>query len=89
MKKLVTVQDVDGEGLTAFLGKRILVVAQSYFYAGTLTGVNSTCILLEDALFVLETGDFAKRGFDAAEKIPGGKCYVQTSSIEAFFESKE
>jgi hypothetical protein len=88
MKKIVTVTEVEGEGLEAFLGKKILIIAQSYFYSGTLTGINSSCVLLEDALFVLETGDFAKAGFDYAEKIPGGKCYVQKSAIEAFFEAK-
>lgn len=89
MKKIVTVTEVDGEGLESFLGKRIFIVAQSYFYAGTLTGINSTCVLLEDALFILESGDFAAKGYTNAEKIPGGKMYVQKSAIECFFESKE
>lgn len=88
MKKIVTVTEVDGEGLESFLGKKVLIIAQSYFYSGILTGINSTCVLLEEALFVLETGDFAKSGYDYAEKVPGGKCYVQKSSIEAFFEAK-
>jgi len=89
MKKIVTVTEVEGEGLEAFLGKRIFIIAQSYFYAGTLTGINTTCVLLENAVFVLETGDFAKKGFEYSEKIPGGKCYVMKNNIEAFFESKE
>lgn len=89
MKKIVTVTEVDGEGLEAFLGKRIFIIAQSYFYAGDLSGINSSCVLLENAVFILESGDFAKKGFEYSEKIPGGKCYVQKSSIEAFFESKE
>lgn len=88
MKKIVSVTEVEGEGLMSFMGKKILIICQSYFYSGTLTGINQTCVLLEDALFVLETGDFAESGFDYAEKIPGGKCYVQLSSIEAFFEAK-
>lgn len=61
----------------------------SYFYAGTLTGINDSCVLLEDARFVLETGSFEQSGLVNAEKIPGGKCYVQKSAIECFFESKE
>lgn len=89
MKKIVTVTEVENEGLESFLGKRIFIVAQSYFYAGTLTGINTSCVLLEDALFILESGDFQKKGYANAEKIPGGKLYVQKSSIECFFESKE
>lgn len=89
MKKVVTVTEVDGEGLEYFLGKRILVIAQSYFYAGTLSGINTTCILLEDARFVLESGSFEGKGLANAEKVKGGKIYVQKSAIEAFFESHE
>lgn len=89
MKKIVTVTEVEGEGLEAFLGRRIFIIAQSYFYAGTLTGINLTCVLLEDARFVLESGSFESKGIEYSEKIPGGKCYVSKSSIEAFFESKE
>lgn len=89
MKKIVTVTEVEGEGLEAFLGKRIFIVCTSYFYTGNLTGINTSCVLLEDARFVLESGSFEKKGLDNAEKIPGGKLYVQKSAIECFFESKE
>lgn len=89
MKKIVTVTEVENEGLEFFLGKRIFIIAQSYFYCGTLTGINTGCVLLEDASFVLESGNFEEKGIKYSEKIPGGKCYVQKSSIEAFFESKE
>jgi len=89
MKKIVTVTEVEGEGLEAFLGKRIFIIASSYFYAGTLTGINSTCVLLEDARFVLESGSFEGKGIANSEKVHGGKIYVKTSAIEAFFESHE
>lgn len=89
MKKIVTVTEVDGEGLEAFLGKRIFLICSSYFYAGTLTGINTNCVLLENAKFVFESGSFEKKGIDNCEKIPGGKCYVMKNQIESFFESKE
>ncbi len=89
MKKIVTVTEVDGEGLEAFLGKRIFIVCGSYFYAGDLTGISTTCALLENARFVLESGSFEEKGIKLSEKIPGGKVYVQKSAIESFFESKE
>lgn len=89
MKKIVQVTEVDGEGLNAFLGKRLFVIAQSFFYEGLLTGVNTDVILLEDASIVLDSGDFAKSGFTYSEKIPGGKCYVLIKNLEAFFDSKK
>lgn len=87
MKKVIQVTEVEGEGLESFLNKRIFVVCRSYFYAGTLTGINDTCILLEDARFVLQSGSFEGSKFDEAEKVKGGKIYVATNAIEAFFES--
>lgn len=88
MKKLVKVEEVEGEGLLAFLGKEILIIASSYFYTGKLTGVNTDCILLEDASIVFETGSFSKKGYDNSEKLPGHKVYIQKALIEAFCESK-
>lgn len=58
MKKLVNVTEVEGEGLMALLGERVTLFCLNYIYTGKLTGVNSTCVLLEDAAIVYETGAF-------------------------------
>lgn len=88
MKKVVQVQEIDGEGLEAFLGKRIFILAMSYFYEGVLTGVNKTCILLEgEPRIVLDSGSFEGNKIDYSEKIKGGKLYIQLNAIESFFES--
>ena len=89
MKKVIQVTEVEGEGLEAFLNRRVLIVCRSYFYAGTLTGINTDCVLLEDARFVLESGNFEGKGLANAEKVKGGKIYVAKAAIEAFFESHE
>lgn len=89
MKKVITVTEVEGEGLESFLNRRIFVVCNSYFYAGTLTGINTTCILLEDARFVLESGSFEGKGIKLSEKVNGGNIYISTSAIESFFASHE
>ena len=89
MKKIVTVAEVENEGLEFYLGKRIFIVCNNYFYVGTLTGINATCVLLEDPRFILESGNFEEKGIAYSEKIPGGKCYLMKSAIESFFESKE
>ena len=89
MRKVVQVTEVDGKGLEYFLNKRIFIVCGSYFYAGTLTGINSTTVLLEDARFVLESGSFEGKRIKLSEKVRGGKIYVAMSAIESFFESHE
>ena len=83
MKKLVQVQDVEGEGLVALLGQNVLLFCLNYFYAGKLIGVNETCVLLEDACIVYETGELCGTTFKDAQKLPAS-TYVQISHIEAF-----
>lgn len=85
MKKVVQVTEVDGEGLVALLGKRVLVFCMNYIYTGELEGVNQTCILLKDASIVYETGAFTSKTFRDAQKV--GNLYIQTNSIESFGET--
>ena len=58
MKKIVSVTEVDGEGLTALLGENVILFCMNYFYAGKLVGVNDDCVLLEDGGIVYQTGAF-------------------------------
>lgn len=86
MKKVVTVTEVEGEGFIALLGKQVLIFCMNYIYTGTLSGVNTTCILLENPKIVYATGCFTKNTFDDAQSL-GHSVYVQTSSIESFCET--
>jgi hypothetical protein len=86
MKKIVTVTEVEGEGLVALLGKRVMLFCLNYIYAGTLSGVNQTCVQLEDAAIVYETGAFDKKTFTDAQKLPF-PLYIQTGAIESFAET--
>jgi hypothetical protein len=88
MKNIVTVTEVDGEGLVALTGKRVMLFCMNYIYTGTLTGVNQTCVLLEDASIVYETGPFDKATFGDAQKLPH-QLYVQASAIESFTETNK
>jgi hypothetical protein len=83
MKKLVEVQEVEGEGLTALLGEQVLLFCLNYIYTGKLIGVNLTCVLLEAPSIVYETGAFTDKSFKDAQKLPH-ELYVQTSAIESF-----
>lgn len=84
MKQIVTVTEVDGEGLDALLGQNVLLFGLNYIYTGKLVGVNATFVKLEGARLVYETGSFDKAGYTDAQSLPGSVWYVQTSAIESF-----
>lgn len=86
MKKIVTVTEVEGEGLMALLGKPVMLFCLNYIYTGTLAGVNTTCVLLENARIVYETGAFDKKTFGDAQALPF-PLYVSVGAIESFAET--
>ena len=88
MKKRVKVTEVDGEGLLALMGKRVLLFCLNYIYTGTLVGVNSSCVLLEDSEIVYETGAFDSNKFTDSQKLRF-PLYVQIGSIESFSETNK
>ena len=83
MKKLVNVQEVEGEGLVGLMGQRVTIFCMNYIYTGRLTGVNDACVLLEDAAIVYETGAFTADHWKDAQALPNA-LYVQMSAIECF-----
>lgn len=87
MKKFVQTVEVENEGFEALLGEKVIVFG-NYFYTGKLVGVNKTCILLEDASIVYETGPWTTKTWQSAQKLPH-PIYVQMNSIESFMKSKE
>ncbi len=88
MKKIVTVTEVEGEGLVALMGKKVMLFCLNYIYTGTLAGVNQTCVLLEEAAIVYATGDFNNTSFMDAQNLPF-PLYVQTGAIESFAETNK
>ena len=85
MKKLV--EQVDGEGMESLLGERVTLFCMNYIYTGKLTGVNNTCVLLEEPSIVYETGAFTDKAWKDAQRLPNA-LYVQFSAIEAFGKVK-
>ena len=83
MKKIVRVQEVDGEGLLGLLGETVTLFCMNYIYTGKLAGVNSTCVLLEGASIVYETGELTSKAWKDVQKLPGS-WYVQLSAVESF-----
>ena len=89
MKKVVQVQEVDGEGLEALLGKKVFLFCTNYNYYGTLVGVNTNDILLEDAGIVFDSGDFNTKGFSDFQRFPCKEWRLRTSYIESYGEMVE
>ena len=83
MRKLVRVQEVEGQGMEALLGQKVTFFCLNYIYHGELIGVNTTDILLKDAFLVFDTGEFQKKGFTNAEKL-GDEWRLRTSTIESY-----
>lgn len=86
MKKIVAITEVEGEGFPALLGKKVIIFCLNYIYTGTLAGINNTCILLEEAKIVYETGDFSSKSFKDAQLL-SFPLYIQTATIESFSET--
>ena len=88
MKKLVSVTEVDGEGLESLLGERVLLLCANYFYTGKLIGVNEKFVQLEDPAIVYETGAFSDKSYKDEQKLHAKVFYVSTAAIESFGVSK-
>ena len=87
MKKIV--EEVSGEGLVSLLGEKVIIYACRFIYTGILKGVNDTCILLNGAKIVYDTGANTR---DKTEWACDENCwskdwYVQIASIESFGKS--
>lgn len=84
MKKLVKVEEIEGEGLLALIGKRVTLFCLNYIYTGDLIGVNDFCVLLgNDVYIVYETGSFSDKSWKDAQRI-SKEFYVSISAIESF-----
>ena len=87
MKRLVQVQEIEGEGLVGLMGKRITCFCLNYIYTGKLTGVNESFALLEDAAIVYETGELHTKEWKDAQKLPH-PVYIMLRCVESFMELK-
>lgn len=83
MKKLLQVQEVEGQGLEALLGQKVTFFCANYIYHGELIGVNTHDLLLGNAFIVYETGDFNSSGFKDAQKL-GSEWRIRVASIESY-----
>lgn len=78
MKKLVQVQEIEGEGLESLLGERVLIMCAGYFYEGKLIGVNESFIKLDDSAIVYSTGEWNNESYADIQKLHQKEWYVQS-----------
>lgn len=88
MKKLKEVIEVENSGLMSLLGKDVLICTAGYFYKGTLTGVNDTCVELTNPSIVYETGPWSDKVYKNEQKLHTDIWFVSTGLIESFGISK-
>ena len=81
--KIIT-ETKEGEGLVALLGEQVVIICACYIYSGKLVGVNDTCVKLEDAKMVYETGTWTDKAWKDAQSLGSKYHYVQTGMIESF-----
>jgi hypothetical protein len=81
MRKIV--EEVNAEGLEKLLGERVTFFCLNYIYTGKLMGVNASCVLLESASIVYETGALTDKTWKDAQPLPNA-WYVQLTAIESF-----
>lgn len=82
-----SIDEVENEGLLALMGKTVTFFCMNYIYAGKLIGVNKTCLKLENAHIVYETGAYTDKKFKDAQKL-NDVFYLQIDTIESFGELK-
>ncbi len=81
MKMIVT--EVENEGLESLMGQRVTLFCGAYIYTGKLIGVNKTCVKLENAGIVYDTGCFTDKEWEDYQPLPND-WYIATQSIESF-----
>lgn len=84
MKVLQEVVEVSDEGLEALIGKKVTLFCSNYFYTGKLIGVNTSCVKLQDAAIVYETGSFSDSKYKDEQPLHCKEFYVCTGAIESF-----
>ena len=88
MKKLVTVTEVENEGLMKLMGKKVTFFCLNYIYTGDLIGINDTCVLISNPAIVYETGPFTDKTFKDEQSLCVAEFYIQKCCIESFGELK-
>lgn len=80
----VLVNEAENEGLESLLGQTVTLWCGVYIYTGKLVGVGSTCVKLDNAMIVYETGEFSAKSWKDAQPLGVDAWYVQLQAIESY-----
>ena len=86
MRRIVETTATDG--LESLMGEQVLLLCGNYFYAGKLIGVNKTCVALDGASIVYETGEWSAKSWKDSQSMGPGETFVRIQWIEAFRRGK-
>lgn len=75
--------EIKNEGLISLLGKQVEIRCNVYIYTGILVGVNATCVKLDKAAIVYETGAHTDTKYKDAQSMGDGQ-FVCTHLMESF-----
>lgn len=84
----VKVVEVENEGFISLLGQQVEIRCNVYIYTGKLVGVNDTCVKLDNAAIVYDTGPHDAKTYTDAQKIGDGQ-YIQLGLVESFGPSSK
>ena len=87
MKKLVTVTEVENEGLDGLMGEVVTLFCLNYIYTGKLVGVNDRYVKMENAGIVYETGALTDKEWKDMQALPH-PVYIMLSCVESFMVLK-
>jgi len=80
----VIANEVENEGLECLLGQTVTLWCGLYIYTGKLVEANRTCVKLNNAMIVYETGEFSAPQWKDAQPLGVDAWYVQVQAIESF-----
>jgi hypothetical protein len=84
MIKMVDLVEDEREGFLALIGQHVMIMCANYIYAGKLVGVNNTCVKLNGARIVYETGPLNSKKYKDAQPLPNTDWYIQLTAVESF-----
>jgi hypothetical protein len=82
----VLVEEREGQGLLALLGKIVMIETLNFNYTGKLVGVNDHDILLSEPKTVFDTGPYSAKDWADAQALPTKTLGIRLSSVQTYYE---
>ena len=82
MRRIIEEEELSG--LEKLLGQKVLLMCSSYFYTGTLVGVNSDHVVLSDPKIVYETGPWNQGSYKDVQPMVTSEWCVAIRHIESY-----